>query len=332
MSVTSFRSNPLAACLVLLSLGCSGGGSTGSGAAQGNGPTSVEATAQLTGAVKVDGSSTVFPITEAVAEEFQGANPNVRVTVGVSGTGGGFKKFSAGETDVSNASRAIKEPEKQACAAKGIEFLEFKIAYDGLAVIVNPQNSWVDSLSVEQLRLIWQPDSAVAKWSDVNPAWPDHAIKLYGPGTDSGTFDYFTEVVNGKEKACRPDFTASEDDNVLVTGIAADKYALGYFGYAYYAENEAKLKLLAIDGGAGPVKPSSQTVRAGEYKPLARPLFIYVAKASLARPEVAAFVRFYLANAESLVREVKYVPVTSEEAAQNLQTLEAALGTLDSKN
>lgn len=280
---------------------------------------------RLSGTVKVDGSSTVFPITEAVAEEFQRTQPNVRVTVGISGTGGGFKKFAAGETDLSDASRPIKETEKQACAANGIEYLEFKVAYDGLAVVVNPQNDWVDSLNVEQLKAIWQPDSSVRTWRDVDPKWPDEPIKLYGPGTDSGTFDYFTEVINGKEKASRPDYTASEDDNVLVSGIAADKYSLGYFGYAYYAENPGKLKLVGIDSGSGSVKPSAETVRGGQYKPVARPLLVYVNKASLARPEVAEFVRFYLSNAEQLSAEVKYVPVTADDAKQNLDTLQAAL-------
>ncbi len=301
--------------------GCGGKGSTG-----GNTPSASDdrPSERLTGTVKADGSSTVFPITEAVAEEFQKTQPNVRVIVGISGTGGGFKKFSAGETDISDASRAIKEPEKQACAAAGVEYLEFKVAYDGLAVVVNPQNNWVDSITVEQLKRIWEPNSSVKKWRDVDPKWPAEPIKLYGPGTDSGTFDYFTEAINGKEKSCRSDFTASEDDNVLVTGIAADKFALGYFGFAYYAENRTKLKLLAIDAGAGPVKPSDETVRGGTYKPLARPLFVYVKKSSLARPEVAEFVRFYLANAKQLASDVNYVPVTDDEAKGNMEALESA--------
>jgi phosphate transport system substrate-binding protein len=306
-----------AAVLVATVLGCGGPSQTGSTAGPGS--------ARLSGTVKVDGSSTVFPITEAVAEEFQRVQPNVRVTVGISGTGGGFKKFAAGETDLSDASRPIKETEQQACAAGGIEYVEFKVAYDGLAVVVHPRNDWVDTLTVEQLRAIWQPDSSVRTWRDVDPKWPNEPIKLYGPGTDSGTFDYFTEVINGKEKASRPDYTASEDDNVLVSGIAADKYALGYFGYAYYAENPGKLKLVGIDSGSGSVKPSVQTVRGGRYKPLARPLFVYVNKASLARPEVAEFVRFYLSSAEQLAGEVKYVPLTADDAKQNLDTLQAAM-------
>lgn len=298
--------------------------SKSSGPAGRSGSGSSSTGSKLAGSVKVDGSSTVFPITEAVAEEFRGLSPDVKVTVGISGTGGGFKKFAAGETDISNASRKIKDPEKEACAKNGIEPIELKVAYDGLAVVVHPKNTWVDSLTVEQLRLIWQPESTVTTWSDVNPDWPAEKIKLYGPGTDSGTFDYFTEAINGKEKVSRPDFTASEDDNVLVGGVESDKNALGYFGYAYYAENKNKLKLVAIDGGKGPVRPSPETVRDGSYFPLARPLFIYVKKESLGRPEVAAFARFYLEHAEQMVTEVKYVPVKPEEAEQASKSLESA--------
>ena len=293
------------------------------GAADGSRQTLVGNGVQLSGKVSLDGSSTVYPIMEAVAEEFQAAYPNVRVTVGIAGTGGGFKKFAAGEIDIANASRPIAKPEKQACAARGIDYLEFKIAYDGLALVANPRNDWVDCLTVGQLKQLWQPDSKVQKWCDLDPKWPAQPIKLYGPGTDSGTFDYFTEAVVGLQKSSRPDYTASEDDNVLVTGIAADKYALGYFGYAYYAENQSKLKLLAVDSGDGCIRPSAETVRSGRYKPLARPLLMYVKTTSLDRPEVAAFVRFALSNAEQLVTEVKYVPVNPEDARQNMLSLEA---------
>ena len=277
----------------------------------------------LSGKVAVDGSSTVYPIMEAVAEEFRSVHPDIRVTVGIAGTGGGFKKFAAGEIDVCDASRPIRETERQACASRAIEYLELKIAYDGLSVVVNPQNNWADCLTVERLKELWRPGSSVRKWSDLDRRWPDAVIKLYGPGTDSGTFDYFTAVICGQEKASRSDYTASEDDNVLLTGIAADKYGLGYVGYAYYAENQARLKLLGVDDGTGGVKPSAETVRNGEYQPLTRPLFIYVKRSSLARPEVAAVVRFTLANSEQLVTEVKYVPVPPDEARHNVQKLEA---------
>jgi phosphate transport system substrate-binding protein len=280
-------------------------------------------TEKLAGDVKIDGSSTVLPISEAVGEEFAKVHGDVHVTVGKSGTGGGFKKFIAGEIDISDASRAIKDTEKKALEEKKIEYIEFIIAYDGLAVVANKGNDWVENITVAQLKKMWEPGSTVKSWKDVDPSWPDQELKLFGPGTDSGTFDYFTEVVNGKEKACRAGdtFTASEDDNVLVTGVSGEKGGLGYFGFAYYAANESKLKLLAVEG----VKPSDDAVRGGSYKPLSRPLYIYVKKSALARPEVAAFVKFYLDNAESLVKEVHYVPVTAEQAKKNQDALAAAL-------
>jgi phosphate transport system substrate-binding protein len=215
----------------------------------------------LTGAVSIDGSSTVFPIAEAVAEEFQIANPDVRVTVGFSGSGGGFKRFCAGETDVSDASRPINEQETATCAAAGIDFTEVTVAWDGLSVIVNPANDFVTCLTTQELRRIWEPGSTVSTWSDVRPEWPDEEINLYGPGTDSGTFDYFTETINGESGASRPDFQASEDDNILVQGVAGDEYALGYFGYAYYVENSDRLKLVQVDGGTGCVAPSDDRGR-----------------------------------------------------------------------
>jgi phosphate transport system substrate-binding protein len=266
--------------------------------------------------VRIDGSSTVYPITEAVAEEFQKAKRGqVKVTVGISGTGGGFKKFCRGETDISDASRPILKKEIDACKEQGIEFIELPVAYDGLAVMVNPKNTWVKSMTVVDLKKIWEPEASgkITKWNQVRPEWPDAPLKLYGPGVDSGTFDYFTEAVVGKAKASRGDFTASEDDNVLVQGIAGDKNALGYFGYAYYAENTGKLKLVPIDGGKGPVLPSEQTVRDGSYQPLSRPIFIYVSKKAAAeKPEVKEFVEFYLQNAEKLVKEVRYVPLPAK--------------------
>jgi phosphate transport system substrate-binding protein len=262
---------------------------------------------KLGGSIHIDGSSTVFPITEAVAEEFRAAQPNVRVSVGFSGTGGGFKKFAVGETDINDASRPIKPEEMAKCAEHSIGFIELPVAYDGLSVLVNPKNDFVDHLTVAELNAIWKPESSVKTWKDVRPEWPAEEISLYGPGVDSGTFDYFTEVINGKSQACRSDFTASEDDNVLVQGIAGDRYSLGFFGYAYYVENRDKVKIVPVDGGSGPVAPTIETINNGSYSPLSRPIFIYVTTAAAARPEVGAFVDFYLQNAPALVAEVGYV-------------------------
>ncbi len=270
-------------------------------------PTTAPTAAPLSGTVKADGSSTVFPISEAVGEEFQKLYPNVRVTVGISGTGGGFKKFCAGETDISDASRAIKESEKELCARSGITYEEFKVAFDGLSVMVNPQNSWVDYLTVAELKKIWEPNSTVKTWKDVRPSFPNEKIILVGADTDSGTFDYFTEAIVGKEKSSRSDYTASADDNTLVQAIAGEKYALGYFGYAYYVENPGKLKLVAIDSGKGQVLPSEQTINDGTYKPLSRPLLIYVNKESMKRPEIKGFVKYYLTEGKELVSQVGYV-------------------------
>lgn len=267
---------------------------------------------EITGWIKIDGSSTVYPVTEAVAEEFQKQNPKAKVTVGISGTGGGFKKFVAGETDISNASRPILEVEMKKAKENKIEFIELPVAFDGLSVVVHPENDWCDALTVQELKRIWEPGSKVAKWSDIRPGWPNLPLKLFGPGTDSGTFDYFTEVIVGKLKSSRGDYTASEDDNVLVQGVSTEKGALGYFGYAYYEENKDKLKLVAVDGGNGPVRPSLETVASGAYSPLSRPIYIYVNAASAARREVEAFVRFYLTNAPTLVKEVGYIPFRKE--------------------
>ena len=262
--------------------------------------------------IKIDGSSTVYPITEAVAEEFQKIKRgSVKVTVGISGTGGGFKKFSRGEIDISDASRPITKKEMLDCKEAGIDYIELPIAYDGLAVMVNPKNTWVTSMTVAELKKIWEPaaERKITKWNQVNQAWPDVPLKLYGPGVDSGTFDYFTEAIVGKSRSSRGDFTASENDNVLVQGIASDRGGLGFFGYAYYAENPDKLKLVAIDGGKGTILPSEKTVMDGTYNPLSRPIFIYVNKKSAERPEVKEFVDFYLKNASKLVKQVKYIPL-----------------------
>ncbi|MFQ5536288.1 MAG: PstS family phosphate ABC transporter substrate-binding protein [Gemmatimonadota bacterium] len=279
----------------------------------------------LTGQVQVDGSSTVFPVTEAVAEEFQIANPGVRVTVGISGTGGGFKRFCAGETDLSDASRPIKDGEAERCAENGIEYTRLSVAWDGLSVMVNPENDFVQCLTVEELHRIWMPGSTVQTWKDVRPEWPAEPIKLYGPGTDSGTFDYFTEEINGEDGASRPDYQASEDDNVLVQGIAGDRYAMGYFGYAYYVENPDKLKLVAVDNGSGCVLPGPETIADGSYAPLSRPLFVYASHTSLQRPEVEAFVEFYLAEAPTLVPPTGYLPLSQEEYKEQLEAIRAAL-------
>ena len=269
--------------------------------------------------IKIDGSSTVYPITEAVAEEYQKAT-KVKVTVGISGTGGGFKKFCRGETDVSNASRPILKKEMDACKEGGVQYIELPIAYDGLTVVVNKNNDFVKSLTVEELKKMWEPaaQGKVKSWKQINASYPDTPLKLFGAGSDSGTFDYFTEAIVGKAKSSRGDYTASEDDNVVVQGVASDKGSLGYFGFAYYDENKDKLRAVPIVAkkGAPAVMPSFESVKNGSYQPLARPIFIYVNATSAAfKPEVKAFINFYLANAPTLVKEVKYIPLPSNEYA-----------------
>jgi phosphate transport system substrate-binding protein len=263
--------------------------------------------------VKVDGSSTVFPITEAVAEEFQKAKKGaVKVTVGISGTGGGFKKFCRGETDISNASRPILKKEMDDCKAAGIEYYELPVAFDALTVVVNPKNPFIKQLTVAEMKKMWEPGAQgkVTKWNQVNPAWPDAPMKLFGPGADSGTFDYFTEAVVGKSKSSRGDFTASEDDNVLVQGVSRDLNALGYFGYAYYIENKDKLRAVPIVNDKGqPVEPSMDAVLTGSYQPLSRPIFIYVSAKSIGKPEVKEFVQYFMTHGAKLSKEVKYVPL-----------------------
>ncbi|MBL8413068.1 MAG: PstS family phosphate ABC transporter substrate-binding protein [Propionivibrio sp.] len=273
--------------------------------------------------VKVDGSSTVYPITEAVAEDFQKSKKNaIKVTVGISGTGGGFKKFCRGETDISNASRPILKKEIDDCKAAGIEYMELPVAYDALTVVVNPKNDWIKSLTVAELKTMWEPGAQgkITNWKQVNPAWPDRPLKLFGAGADSGTFDYFTEAINGKSKASRGDFTASEDDNVLVQGVARDVGALGFFGFAYYEENKDKLRAVPIvdKEGKPAVAPSIKTVIDGSYQPLARPIFIYVNAKSADKPEVKEFVEYYMKNAEKLTKEVKYVPLPAKAYDYNL--------------
>jgi phosphate transport system substrate-binding protein len=275
----------------------------------------------LSGTVAIDGSSTVFPVTEAVAEEFQIANPGVRVTVGISGTGGGFKKFCDGETDVSDASRPIKDSEKEACAAKGIEYTEIPVSWDGITVVKNPANDWAQCLTVDELKRIWQPGSSITNWNQIRPEFPDQELILYGPDTDSGTFDYFTEVITGGDGASRSDYTASADDNVLVVGVEGDPGALGYFGFAYYEQSMDKLGAIAVDNGNGCVTPSRETINDGTYAPLSRPMFIYPKKSAMERPEVRAFVEFYLKNAAQLVPEVGYVELKPENYQESLQKL-----------
>ena len=292
---------------------------------------SAQATFAADKIIKIDGSSTVYPITEAVAEEFQKAQ-GVKVTVGESGTGGGFKKFCRGETDISDASRPITKKEMDACKEAGIQYIELPVAFDALTVVVNAKNDWVKSLTVEELKKIWGPGSSIKNWKQVNPAYPDKAMGLYGPGTASGTFDYFSEAINGKSKAHRTDYTPSEDDNVLVQGVTGNTGGIAYFGLAYYEENKDKLKAVpvAVKAGSPAVLPSAKTVEDGTYQPLARPIFIYVNATSAAfKPEVKAFVNFYLDQAPVLVKEVKYVPLPAEDYAaikEHFKALKAGTG------
>lgn len=272
--------------------------------------------------VRIDGSSTVYPITEAVAEDFQIAKRGaVRVTVGISGTGGGFKKFCRDEIDIVNASRPIKPIEMELCKKAGVQFIEMPIAFDALTVTVNPRNTWSDTLTVADLKKIWEPaaQGKITKWNQINPDWPDKDIMLYGPGADSGTFDYFTEAIVGKTKSSRGDFTAAEDDNVLVQGVASDMYALGYFGFAYYIENQKKIRAVAIDNGDGGIIPSAKSVENATYQPLSRPLFIYVKEKSAEKPEIKEFVNFFMKNGPALVEEVKFFPLPGKAYGMNIE-------------
>lgn len=295
----------LAATTMLLILAVACGRSAGTGAS-----------GSLTGTINADGSSTVFPVTQAIAEEWQAEAPNVNVSVGTSGTGGGFEKFCAGETDISDASRPIKEEEASVCQQNGVEYVELTVAIDGLSVLVNPENDFVSCLTVDELKKVWEPNSSVNNWKDVRAGFPDRPLTLYGPGTDSGTFDYFTDEIVGEEGASRSDYTASEDDNVLVRGIAGDENALGYFGFAYYEQNQDKLKVVEVDGGEGCVEPTRSTIESGDYAPLSRPLFIYVSKESAAREELAAFVTFYLGTVNDILADVGYIEVPEELLAE----------------
>ncbi len=275
----------------------------------------VEPTGDLSGEISIDGSSTVAPLMKLAAEDFQTANGGVTVAVGTSGTGGGFEKFCNGETDISNASRPIKDEETAACAANGIEFFEVIVANDALSVVVNPQNDWATCLTIDQLKTMWEPaaEGTVTNWNQIDPAFPDQALTLFGAGTDSGTFDYFTEEINGEAGASRTDYNPTEDDNVTVTGVSGDQGALGYFGFSYLEENLDQVKAVEIDGGAGCVTPSSDAVQNGTYVPLARPLFFYVSNAAAARPEVKGFVQFYVDNQDAIIEEALFVPLDDEQ-------------------
>jgi phosphate transport system substrate-binding protein len=296
----------------LVAVGC-GGGSSGSGSGG------------LGGTIQADGSSTVGPFTTKAAEDFREVEPDVRVTVGISGTGGGFERFCRGETDISNASRPIDEDEVAECERSGVEYLELHVANDALTNVVNDKNDWVTCLTVDELRKIWEPGSKVVNWKDVRAGFPDVSLKLYGAGTDSGTFDYFTEAINGESGASRTDYSPTEDDNVTVQGVAGDKGALGYFGFSYYEENQDQLKALEVDGGSGCVAPSIATTQDGSYTPLGRPLFVYVKTSSLERPEVEAFVRYLLDNEETIASEARFVPLSDEQLEQARQSLDEAL-------
>ena len=310
--VARWRYGALLLAIGMLAAACGGGNNDGGSADGGS---------QLSGTINIDGSSTVAPLSEAAAELFQEQNSGVRVTVGTSGTGGGFEKFCAGETDISDASRAIEADETKACESKGIKYEEVQVANDGLSVVVNNQNTWANCLTTAQLKTIWDKGSKVNNWNQVDPSFPNEPLKLFGAGTDSGTFDYFTNAINGEEGRSRSDYSATEDDNVTVTGVSGTKGGLGYFGLSYLQENQGKIKGIQIDGGSGCVTPSTETVQDGSYTPLSRPLFIYPSDKALARPEVKAFLDFYVTNYQQIAEEALFVPLTEEQAAEAKQKL-----------
>jgi phosphate transport system substrate-binding protein len=309
--------------VLLLAIGTLAGGCGGGGRDDGDAATTTTGgtTSDLSGRIEADGSSTVGPYATAAAERFQRANPNVRITVGVSGTGGGFERFCRGETDLSNASRPIEDEERATCQKNGVEFAEFQVANDALTVVVNKENTWAKCLTVAELKKIWEPGSKVNNWSQVRSGFPDERLRLAGPGTDSGTFDYFTAEINGEEGESRSDYTASENDNVIVQAVSGERGGLGYFGFSYFEENEGKLNALEIDSGSGCVAPSVATAQGGTYTPLSRPLFIYAKKESLGRPEVKAFVQYVLDNEQEIAEAARFVPLTQEQ----LQKAEDAL-------
>ena len=272
--------------------------------------------------VSIDGSSTVYPITEAIAEEFRSTHPNIRVNIGVSGTGGGFKKFIAGEIHINNASRIMKDNEMSKAKMKSLSYLKIPVAFDGITIVVNKKNDWADSITPAELKRIWDTNSQIKTWKDVRPHWPDRPVKLYGPGTDSGTFDYFTMAINGQSGRCRSNYTKSEDDNVLVKGVAGDRDSLGFFGYAYYKENKNLVKSVPVDSGQGAVSPSETTINDGSYRPLSRPVFIYVSASAAQTSAVRKFVQFYMKNASKLTSEVGYVSLPSQQYKEQLAKFE----------
>ena len=312
--------------LAALLAGCGGGGRDDDEATDGDttAATTSASGGDLSGRIQADGSSTVGPFTTAAAEAFQGVEPGVQVTVGVSGTGGGFERFCRGETDLSNASRAIKDEEIAACKKEGIEYVEFQVVNDALTVVINNENDWATCLTVEQLKKIWEPGSKVKNWNQVDASFPDEPLKLFGAGTDSGTFDYFTDEINGEEGASRSDYAATEDDNITVQGVSGEKGAMGYFGFSYLEENQDSLKAVEIDGGDGCVAPSVETSQDGSYKPLSRPLFIYAKKESFARPEVEAFVQYIIDNETQIAESSQFIPMTEEQLTKAKTDLEAA--------
>jgi phosphate transport system substrate-binding protein len=311
---------PATFALALGVAACGDDGGTGSGGGGGG-------SGDLSGTVKVDGSSTVAPLSEAAAEGFQAENGGVRVTVGTSGTGGGFEKFCAGETDISDASRPIDPEEEKICEENGVTSDAVQVANDGLAVVVSKENDWATCLSPEQLKKVWDKDSKVTSWKDIDPSFPDEELKLFGPGTDSGTFDYFTEAINGEEGRSRTDYSASEDDNVTVQGVSGSPGGMGYFGLSYAEENADTLKVLEIGEGDNCVAPSVETVQAGEYKPLSRPLFIYAKSESLEKPEVKAYVEYYIDNATEIAEQAQFVPLTSEQQSESDEKVQSLSGT-----
>jgi phosphate binding protein len=296
-----------------------GGSASGDAAGEGG---------ELSGTIVVDGSSTVTPLITIAAEDFQGEHSGVRVPVGTSGTGGGFEKFCVGETDISMASRPIKDEEAATCESNGVEPVEFIVANDALSVIVHPENDWADCLTVEQLQTMWSPESdgSVTSWDQVDPSFPDQRMTLFGAGSDSGTFDYFTEEINGDTGAIRTDYNPSEDDNVTITGVQGDEGAVGFLGLSYVLENEGRIKAVEIDGGDGCVAPSAETVIDGSYVPLGRPLFVYFKAESLQRPEVAAFAEYYAENQEQITTDALFIPLSEEQQAEQREALDAIAG------
>ena len=311
----------LVAAGLSLTLAACGGADAGSGTS-----TSEGGEGSLSGTIQIDGSSTVAPLSEAAAELFQEEHGGVNVVVGTSGTGGGFEKFCAGETDISDASRPIKDEEAATCESNGIAFEELTVANDGLAVVVNPENDWAECLTVEQLNAIWAPDSQIDNWNQVDPSFPDQPLQLFGPGTDSGTFDYFTGEINGEEGASRTDYQPSEDDNVIVQGVQGSAGAMGYFGLSYVQENEGAVKAIEVDGGEGCVAPSEETVLDGTYTPLGRPLFIYISDKALEREEVVEFVNFYIENDDAIAEQALYIPLSDEQQQEALAKVESLAG------